>query len=119
MITLAMAAFCGLVRLAIGPMSVDFLTLGGGGSTVCETLELVRRATGSYSFFVNVNFGVDRVALGFCMTTLGSKFWGCSLLERCIGCSIERCRVRVGGGVVTCGFFATGSVGLAHRWMAW
>ena len=46
-ITLAMAAVCDLVRLAIGPMSVDLFTLGGGWSTLCGTLDLVRRATGS------------------------------------------------------------------------
>ena len=49
------------------------------------------------------------------MTTLGSKSWGLSLLGRRIGRSIERCCVRVGGGVVTCGFFATFSVGLDHH----
>ena len=46
-ITLAMAAACDLVRLEIGPMSVDFLTLGGGWSMVCGTLDLVLHATGS------------------------------------------------------------------------
>ena len=62
---------------------------------------------------------VDGEELGFWITTLGSKSWGWSLLGQSIGRSIERCRVRVGGGVVTCGFFATGSVSLDHRWMAW
>ena len=50
------------------------------------------------------------------MTTLGSKYWGWSLVGQRIGRSIERCHVRVGGGVVT---FATGCVGLDHRCMAW
>ena len=47
MIKLAMEAVCDLVCLAIGSMSVDLLTLGGGWSMVCGTLDLVRRATGS------------------------------------------------------------------------
>ena len=118
-ITLPMAAVCDLVCLAIGPMSVDVLTLGGGWSMVCGTLDLVRRSTGSYSFLVNDTFGGDREALGFWMTTLGSKSWVWSLLVRRIGRSVERCRVRVGGGVVTCGFFSMGSIDLAHCWMAW
>ena len=42
-----MAAVFDLVRLEIGPMSVNFFTLGGGGSTVCGTLDHVRHATGS------------------------------------------------------------------------
>ena len=70
-------------------------------------------------FLVDGTFGVDGEALGLWMTTLGSKSWGWSLVGRRIGRSIERCLVRVGGGVVTCGTFATGSVGLAHRRMDW
>ena len=46
-ITLNVAVVCDRVRLAIGPRSVSLATLGGGGSTVCGNLELVRRATGS------------------------------------------------------------------------
>ena len=46
-ITLAVAAVFDIARLAIGPMSVDFLTLGGGCYTVCGTLDLVHCATGS------------------------------------------------------------------------
>ena len=65
---------------------------------------------------VDVTFCVDGEVLGFCMTTLGSKSWGWSLVGWRIGRSIERCLVRVGGEVVT---FDTGSVGLAHQWMAW
>ena len=114
-----MAVVCDLVCLAIGPMSVDFFTLGGGGSTVCGNMELVRRAPGSQYSLVDGTFGVGGEALGFWMTTLGIKSWGWSLVGRRIGRSIECCLVRVGGGVVTCGTFATGSVGLAHRWMAW
>ena len=52
------------------------------------------------------------------MTTLGSKSRVWSLVGQRIGRSIERCLVRVGGVVVTCGTFTTVSVGLAHRWMA-
>ena len=46
-ITLAMAAVCDRVRLEIGPVSCVLLTLGGGGSTVCGTLDLVCISTGS------------------------------------------------------------------------
>ena len=114
-----MAAVYDHVHLKMGPMSVDLLTLGGGWSTICGTLDLVRCAAGSYSFLFNVTFCVNGEALGFCMITLGSKSWGWSLLGRRIGRSIDRFRVCVGGLVVTCGFFATGSVGLSHCLMAW
>ena len=46
-ITLAVAVVCDRMSQAIGPRSVALSTLGGGGSTVCGTLDLVRRATGS------------------------------------------------------------------------
>ena len=46
-ITLYMTAVCDRVHLTIGPVSGVLITLGGGWSTVCGTLELVRRATGS------------------------------------------------------------------------
>ena len=115
---MAMEAVYDLLRMAMGPMSVDVLTLGGGWFTICGTLDLVRRDTGSYSFLVNGTFGVNAEALGFWMTTLGSKSWGWYLIGWHIGRSIECCLVRIGGGVVTCGTFATGSVGLDHRWMA-
>ena len=46
-ITLDVAVVCDYVRLAIGPRSVSLATLGGGGSTVCGTLDLVRCVTGS------------------------------------------------------------------------
>ena len=118
-ITLAVEVVCDLVRLAIGNISVDLFTLGGGGSTVCGTLDLVRRATGSYLSLVDGTFGVDGEALGFWTTNLGSKSWGWYLVGRRIGHSIERCLVRIGVGVVTCGTFATGSVGLCHLWMSW
>ena len=54
-----MEAVYDLLRMAMGPMSVDVLTLGGGWFTICETLDLVRRDTGSYSFLVNGTCGVN------------------------------------------------------------
>ena len=118
-ITLAVAVVCDIVRLEIGPMPVYLFTLGGGGYTVCGDLDLVSCANSSQLSLVAGTFGVDDESLGFCMTTLGSKSWGWSLVGRRIGCIIERCLVRVVVGGVTCGTFATGSVRLAHRWMAW
>ena len=47
MIILTKAAVCDRVRLAIGPVSGVWLTLGGGWSTFWGTLDLVRRANGS------------------------------------------------------------------------
>ena len=41
---LALAVVFDIVRQAIGPGSVALSTLGGGGSTVCVTLDLVRYA---------------------------------------------------------------------------
>ena len=118
-IALAVVVVCDSVRLKIGPRSVALATFGGGGSTVCDTLDLVRRATGSYFSFIYGIFGADGEALGFWMTTLGSKYWCWTVVRRRIGRSIERRRVCVGGGVVTCGTFVKGIVGWAHRWMAW
>ena len=46
--TLAMEVVCDLLRRAIGLGSVALSTLGGGGSTVCITLDLVCPAMGSY-----------------------------------------------------------------------
>ena len=46
-ITLSVAVVCYRVRLEIGPGYVALDTLGGGRFTVCGTLDLVRRATGS------------------------------------------------------------------------
>ena len=46
-ITLAVAVVFYILRLEIGPMSVYLFTLGGGGSTVCGTMDLVLRANGS------------------------------------------------------------------------
>ena len=46
-ITLAMEAVCDIVCLEIGSMYVYFLTLVGGWSTVCGTLDLVCCANGS------------------------------------------------------------------------
>ena len=45
--TLAMEVVCDIVLRSIGPRYVSLSTLGGGGSTVCVTLDLVRRAMGS------------------------------------------------------------------------
>ena len=73
--TLAMAVLCYQVRQTIGPRSVAFSTLGGGGSTVCGTLYLVRRATVSYFSLVDGNLGADGDSLGVCMTTIGSEVW--------------------------------------------
>ena len=70
--TLEMAVVCDQVRQTIGLRSVALYTLGGGGSMVCGTLELVRRATGSYCSVVDGTLGADGAALGVWMTTLGS-----------------------------------------------
>ena len=70
--TLEMAVVCDRVCQAIGLRSVALSTLGGGGSTVCGTLDLVRRATGSYFSLVDGTLGADGAALGVWMTTLGS-----------------------------------------------
>ena len=70
--TLEMAVVCDRVCQAIGLRSVALSTLGGGGSTVCGTLDLVRRATGSYCSLVYGTLGADGAALGVWMTTLGS-----------------------------------------------
>ena len=70
--TLAMAVVCDRVRQAICLWSVAFSALGGGGSTVCGTLDLVHRATGSYCSLVDGTLGADGAALGIWMTTLGS-----------------------------------------------
>ena len=47
-ITLAMAAVCERVSLAMCAMAGVLFTLGGGWSTVRVNLDLVRRATDSY-----------------------------------------------------------------------
>ena len=49
-ITLAVAVVFDRVRLAIVPRYIALATLGGVGFTVCGTLNLVRRATGSYLY---------------------------------------------------------------------
>ena len=46
--TLAMGVVCDIVRQAIVPGYVSLSTLGGGGSTVCDTLDLVRHAMVSF-----------------------------------------------------------------------
>ena len=58
-ITLAMAVVCEHVLREIGPRSIALSTLGGGGSTVCGTFNLVRRGTGSYCSLVDGIFGSD------------------------------------------------------------
>ena len=88
-----MAVVCDCVRWEIGPRSVSLSTLGGGGSTVCGTLDLVRRATGSYCSLVYGIFGPDGSALGVWMTTLGSKACGWKVAVRRIGRSTERRRL--------------------------
>ena len=70
--TLSTAVVCYQVRQAIGLMSIALSTLGGEGSTVCGTLDLVHRATGSYCSLVDGTLGADGAALGVWMTTLGS-----------------------------------------------
>ena len=91
--TLDMAVFWDHVRRAIGPRSVVFSTLGGGGYTVCGTLYLVRDGTGSYCSLVDGNLGADGDVLGVWMTTLGIKAWGWKVSVRRIGSSTERRRV--------------------------
>ena len=73
--TLAMEVVFYLVRRAIVPRSVALFTLGGVGSTVCVTLDLVRCAMGSYFSWVDGTLGADWVALGVWLNTLGSKAW--------------------------------------------
>ena len=53
MITLAKAAVCEYVRLAIGHVPGVVFTLGGGWSMVWGTLDLVRCATGSYLLVID------------------------------------------------------------------
>ena len=74
--TLAMSVVCDLVRRAIGPRSFALYTLGGGGSTVCGTLDLACHAMGSYFSLVDGALGVDGAELGVWMTTLGSEALG-------------------------------------------
>ena len=69
---LAMEVVCDLVRQEIGCRYVAFSTLGGGGSTVCGTLDLVRCEMGSYCSLVDGTLGADGAELGVWMTTLGS-----------------------------------------------
>ena len=70
-----MAVVCERVRWEIGLRSVAFSTLGYGGSMLCGTLDLVRRATGSCCFLVAGTLGADGSELGVWMTTLGSEAW--------------------------------------------
>ena len=74
--TLEMAVVCDRVCQAIGLRSVALSTLGGGGSTVCVTLNLVRRTMASYVSRVDGTLGADRSALGVGTNILGSEAWG-------------------------------------------
>ena len=74
--TLAMELVCDLVRREIVPGSVALSNLGGGGSTVCVTLDLVRRTMASYFSRVDGTLGADKTALGIGMNILGSEAWG-------------------------------------------
>ena len=74
--TLAMVVVCDRVRREIGPRYAVLSTLGGVGSTVCGTLDLVSRATGSYCSLVDGTLGDYRAELGVWMTTFGNKAWG-------------------------------------------
>ena len=71
-----MEVVCDLVCWAMGPGSVALSTLGGGGSTVCVTLYLVRCKIGSFFSRVDGTLGADRSELGVGMNTLGSEAWG-------------------------------------------
>ena len=95
MTTLAMAAVCERVHLAIGAVSGVFFTLGGGWSTVWGTLDLVHRVTDSYLLMMDgTSVGIGE-ALGFGMATLGSVSGGRSSWGRRVGRSMERCCVLV------------------------
>ena len=73
--TLVMAAVCERVRLAIGVVSVFLFTLGGGQSMV-ENLDRVRRAIGSYG--LAMDSGGIIMAGGFGMINLGGESGGWS-----------------------------------------
>ena len=70
--TLDMEVVCDLVHQAIGPGYVALSTLGGGGSTLCVTLDLVRCGMGSSYSCVDGTLGADGAALGVRMNILGS-----------------------------------------------
>ena len=67
-----------LVRRSIGLWSVALSTFGGGGSTVCVTLDLVLRAMGLYFPWVGSTLGSYGSALGVGMNTLGSEALCCT-----------------------------------------
>ena len=114
--TLAMAAVCEHMRMAIGAMSVVFFTLGGGRYIV-GNLDRVRRTIGSSG--PEMDSGGTSMTGVFGMDTLGGAYGGWSSCGWHMGRSIELCRLRVCGNVVRCGFGRAGSVILAQRWMAW
>ena len=87
MMTLAMAAVCEHVRLAIGAVSVVLFTLGGAQSMV-GNLDRVRRAMGSSGLEMD-SAGII-MAGGFGMTTFGGEAGGWSSWGRRIGHKIER-----------------------------
>ena len=74
--TLDMEVVCDLERQEIGLGSFALSTLGGGGSTVCITLDLVHLAMGSYFPWVDVTLGADGDALGIWINTLVREAWG-------------------------------------------
>ena len=116
---MSMSVVCDLVRWEIFPRSVALSTLGGGGSMVCGTVDMVRRAMGSYWSLVDGTLGSDGAALGFWVTTLGSEAWSQTFdRHRIVHSNARRC-LGFGGGGVTCTTFDKSHVGWAHRWMAW
>ena len=68
-----MAVVCDRVLWSIVLSSVALSTLGGGGSTVCGTLDLLCCATSSYCSLVDGTIGADGDELGVWVITLGSK----------------------------------------------
>ena len=73
MTTLDMEVVCDLVLREIGPGSSALSTLGGGGSTVCVTLDLVHHTCFN---LVDGTLVADGDALGVGMNTPGSEAWG-------------------------------------------
>ena len=57
-----MELVCDLVRQAIGPGSGALSTFGGGGSTLCVTLDLLCHAMGSYFPRIDGTLSADKTA---------------------------------------------------------